>query len=488
MDNDIGAKTAFELFEAAPCGYLFTLPDGTISRVNQTFLAWTGFSSADLVGRKRFQEMLSIPAAIFYETHFAPLLRMQGFVKEITVDFLRADGTTLPALVNSVVQSTAEGVPELVRTTVFDIRERRRYERELLYERSKAEHLAAVVENASDAIITTDPDLHISSWNSGAETLFQYTRAEAIGRKLPELIVPDSDREKLERSVAKLRAGEAVHFETVLINKERQPAEVSVSVTPHIEPPGELVGFSAILRDIRARKRTEEALIRSEQLASAGKMAAALAHQINNPLAGAMNALYLATSGGGVSAEPRRYLDLADGELKRISHVTRQVLGFYRESMLPEKMELGGVLDSVLEFAQIRAQAKHIQFRQRYAKDLHLFAVAGELRQLFSSLLLNSVEAIADEGAIVVRARHVGSGTNKRVRVTIADSGEGIANPVRAKVFDPLFTTKGNVNAGLGLWVSKQIVQRHGGTIKVRSRASAPRRGTTVWVELPVTG
>ncbi|MCW2990774.1 MAG: SpoIIE family protein phosphatase [Solirubrobacterales bacterium] len=131
-EHDLLEDTAEDLFEDAPCGYLTTAMDGTVVKVNRTFEAWTGHARADLVGARRFQDLLSPGGRIYHETHYAPLLRMQGSVREIAVEIVRADGTRLPALINSVLRLDAAGEPRYVRTTVFDATERRRYEQELL--------------------------------------------------------------------------------------------------------------------------------------------------------------------------------------------------------------------------------------------------------------------------------------------------------------------------------------------------------------------
>ena len=134
-------ETAEELYEEAPCGYLTTWPDGTIARVNRTFLRWTGYAREDLVARRRFQELLTAGGRIYHETHYAPLLRMQGKVREIALEILRADGSRLPVLVNATLKLDAAGEPQLVRTTIFDATDRQRYERELLAARDR-EHAA----------------------------------------------------------------------------------------------------------------------------------------------------------------------------------------------------------------------------------------------------------------------------------------------------------------------------------------------------------
>jgi PAS domain S-box-containing protein len=135
-------ESAEDLYENAPCGYVSALPGGLIVRVNQTFLTWTGYRREDLVGRRRFQDLLTAGGRIFHETHYAPLLQMQGSVREIAVDMVCADGTRLPALINSVLRRDEAGKPLLVRTTVFNATDRKEYERELLRERQRAEQAA----------------------------------------------------------------------------------------------------------------------------------------------------------------------------------------------------------------------------------------------------------------------------------------------------------------------------------------------------------
>ena len=127
-----------ELYENAPCGYLSTTPDGLVVKVNGTFLDWTGYQREDIVGQLRFADLLSRGGQIFHETHFAPMLRLQGRVREIAVEIVRADGTRLPVLVNAVLKRDAAGEPLVVRTAVFDATERREYERELLSSRQRA--------------------------------------------------------------------------------------------------------------------------------------------------------------------------------------------------------------------------------------------------------------------------------------------------------------------------------------------------------------
>jgi PAS domain S-box-containing protein len=310
--SEIEISAALELFEAAPCAYLFTLPDGTITRVNQTFLDWMGYDSSELVHRKKFQELLTRPSAIFYETHFSPLLRMQGFVNEITVDFLCVDGSHLPALVNSKIQANESGDPALILTSIFDIRERRRYERELLLERQRAEQWAWLVENTSDAIVAANAQSILTGWNRGAEVLFGYKAAEAIGQSFRDLMVPPEGFETFNASVQRLRSGRSVQHEGIVKDNRGAPIHVSINMTPLIEPVDDYKGFAAIMRDVRARKKSERAQRMARDLA----LANSLAHQINNPLQAVTNCLAIVSY-----STANEYVSLAEENLKRIAQV-----------------------------------------------------------------------------------------------------------------------------------------------------------------------
>jgi PAS domain S-box-containing protein len=321
VHSDIGPSTALELFEEAPCGYLLTRPDGMIARVNQTFLNWTGYSSNSLAGCKRFQELLTLPGAIFYETHFEPLLRMQGHVKELMFEFRCANGETLPALVNSKMQPGVQGSPATVLTAVFDVRERASYERELLLQRKKLEHLNAVIASASDAIITMTADLRVSSWNPGAEAMFGYTAEEAIGRDVRKLIVKKEQLGQVDLDVEKLRRGESVQYEGMRYDKAGNPVTVSITAEAQIEPPGEVVGFSAIIRDVGLRNKLEEA----RQASRDWELANRLAHEINNPLQAILNCLAM------LSIERDSvYVPIAEEHLARIAQVVRDLVNVTR--------------------------------------------------------------------------------------------------------------------------------------------------------------
>ena len=199
-------------------------------------------------------------------------------------------------------------------------------------------------------------------------------------------------------------------------------------------------------------------------------MAASIAHEINNPLEAMMNTLYLVRTTSDLPAEALEYLEIADGELMRIAHITRQTLGFYREFSAATSNSASALISSVVNLLQAKISRANVE--QQCEETLQVTGIAGELRQPLANLLANSLDAIGQDGRIVLRASasiDPIDGT-RRVRITVADGGSGMALPITKNVFDPFFTTKGTVGTGLGLWVCKQLIEKTHGSIKLRSR------------------
>ena len=242
---------------------------------------------------------------------------------------------------------------------------------------------------------------------------------------------------------------------------------------------GEALRMVGMCMDITGRRRTEEALRKSEKLAAAGRLAATIAHEINNPLEAVTNLLFLArTDRSGESHKD--LLDLADRELQRVGHITRQTLGFYRETSSPVMLDLSEILKSVMDIFQGKLGGKKIKVGIEAKHGVYVSGIPGELRQVFSNLLNNAIDASPTGSEIRIRIKQAGTA----VRVTIADRGAGIAKNVRAQIFEPFFTTKKDVGTGLGLWVCKQIVENHAGTIRFRSRFGGEGTGTVFVVKL----
>jgi signal transduction histidine kinase len=277
-----------------------------------------------------------------------------------------------------------------------------------------------------------------------------------------------------------------VHYETVRLTKSGERIDVSLTISPVRDETGRVIGAAKTARDITQQKKTEQALRTTERLASVGRMAATVAHEINNPLEAVTNLVYLA-KGSAALSDVQEFLNAIEEELNRISQITKQALGFYRETIAPSTVRVGEMLSPVISMLARRARNKGIEIRPEIRQDTEIYAVAGEIRQLIANLLSNSIEAVDSGGLIRIRidANRLNEQHSPGTRITIADSGRGIPSSVRSKLFEPFFTTKKDVGTGLGLWVCTNIVQRHHGSIRVKSSSTPGRSGTVFSVFLP---
>ena len=363
----------------------------------------------------------------------------------------------------------------------------------LARQRSRAEtqadevrqQLAAIVTSSEDAIISFTVEGIVTSWNRGAEALYGYSAREITGRPLA-VLVPTDRMGELERNLERLNREERVgSYETEHVHKNGTRLRVLLSVSPIRNEDGELVGASAIARDISQQKRTEEALRRNERLATAGRLTAAIAHEIKNPLEALTNLVYLSRRDAAGRDE---YLRLAEQEIGRLDSIAQQALGFVREEAAPERLDAGKILEEVVQLYLRKLQTGHIALDQESGEGLEILGFPGELRQLFSNLILNAMDAMREGGKLrlrVVQTYERSGDRRKGVRVTIADTGNGIQVTDLPHIFEPFYTTKKETGTGLGLWLAYGIVQKHSGWIKVASRTTPGANGTVFVVFLP---
>jgi signal transduction histidine kinase len=242
------------------------------------------------------------------------------------------------------------------------------------------------------------------------------------------------------------------------------------------------------MRDITERKRAEERLRVTEKLAATGRLAATMAHEINNPLEAVTNLIYLAKEYPDVPAELQQYLSRADEELQRVAHIARQTLGFYRDTTAPANLNVARTMSDVLGMYEHRIQRDSLRVETQYDNAPEICGRTGEIRQVFSNLIGNAIDAGSQHGRIVIRifpSRNWREPNQKGVRITIADNGTGIPPDVQPKIFEPFFSTKLHYGTGLGLWVSKSLIEKHGGYIRFRSSIVPNRSGSTFTIFLP---
>ena len=228
-------------------------------------------------------------------------------------------------------------------------------------------------------------------------------------------------------------------------------------------------------------RRAEAALRRSEKLALAGRLAASIAHEINNPLAAVTNLHYLMARSESLP-EIKRLLAIADEELARVAEIAKQTLKFHRESSRSAAVELRDVIESVLTLYRGRLRSAGIEVITEFGPPRAIAGFAGELRQLFANLIGNALDAMWEGGKLRIRIRPAERAGTPGILVTVADSGVGIPRDVRRQLFEPFVSTKGSTGTGLGLWVAAEIVRHHGGSIRLKSRE---RAGTVFTVFLP---
>jgi len=236
------------------------------------------------------------------------------------------------------------------------------------------------------------------------------------------------------------------------------------------------------------RSQAEDALRQSEKLAAAGRLAATVAHEINNPLEAVVNLVYLAKNAPAVSEHVKQFLELAETELQRVSYLSKQTLGFYRESRGAEPTRIASHMEHLINLLTPRLRNKAVDLKLEVVDDPEIIAIPSELKQLFANLLSNSIDAVNSRGKIRVRVASQKDWKNGRrpgVQVTISDTGSGIAPGNRKKIFEPFFTTKQDVGTGLGLWVCNSIVKKHAGRVRVRSSVKPGNSWTVFSLFLP---
>ena len=360
---------------------------------------------------------------------------------------------------------------------------RKAQERELELERAAQQErnaAAETLEHLIDGFWTYDSEWRIAYMNAAAESMSKRPRSEQIGRTIWELY-PDVVGSELERQLRlAMDTRSMVEFEWMY-----EPWQRWFRHRIYPAPDGGIVVY---VRDATETRLIEKALLRAEQVAAAGKFAASISHEINNPLEAVTNLLFLARTAPELADDTKELLSIADTELQRLSQIARTSLKFFRQSSAPAPVSMCDLIDSVLTVYQARITRLGIKVKKQYRETPEPIGFAGELQQVITNLISNALDAMKGGGQLSVSLRRgltKSDGSGAGVRVTIVDSGAGMEAQVKAKLFEPFFTTKSETGTGLGLWVSKGIVDKHKGDMRVRS---VPGRGTAVSVFLPLDG
>jgi len=343
--------------------------------------------------------------------------------------------------------------------------------------RNAAEQWQATFDALSEGVALVGSDRQLIRWNSAFEALCGSDHPPVAGADMARFL------EELFGTNEMLfqRAEEQARSEVTLENRTIQLTVRQVN--PESGPSPTVI----VVSDITDRKLAEYAVRTAEKLAATGKLANAIAHEINNPLESLTNLVYLAQSSD--SAETvQQYLAGANTELARISRVTKQSLSFHRETRTPVAIDVGGLVADVIDLFEKSAIARRVHLVYDPQPTLTIYGFPGQLRQVFGNLVRNAAEAAKPDTEIRIRVRPCHRAGREGTRVTIHDRGNGIPRNVQKMMFDPFFTTKELRGSGLGLWVSRNLILQHKGSIRFRSSTRPESSGTIFEVFLPVTG
>ena len=295
------------------------------------------------------------------------------------------------------------------------------------------------------------------------------------------LVHPDDREHTSEQFTEALQTGVPYEVEHRMRRADGAYRWVLARAHPLVDANGKIVRWFGTSTDVHDRKTAEDLLRRAEKLAAAGRLAATVAHEINNPLEAVSNLLYLAMHEEALPPPAARYLQMANDELRRVGHIVSQTLGFYRDSSAPQVTDLGTLVCDVLALYQRKLDTRKIRVTRNLEEGVKTNAVTGELRQVIANLVSNAIDAMDAHGVLGVEVR----ATKDEAIIQVSDTGSGISPTVMDRIFEPFFTTKKEIGTGLGLWVSKGIVDKHHGRVEVHSSQRAEDHGTSFLIALP---
>lgn len=443
---------------------------GACTFVNQMALSALGFATHEMVGNN-MHELIHhhYPDGRGYPAEECPIYEVfrssEAYRGQLDTLF-RKDGSCFVAEVSAQPVIVGDRVSGVV-VTFRDVTEHRQQQEEL----QRAYELAEKRTAELDAVIESIPHgVYVATLGATSVRLNRRARAMS-GPEFPVQLKTLGQALKGESST------ETLQTEDCWLRSVAAPITLN----------GELIGGVAVNTDITQTRLQEEALRKSEKLAAVGQLASSIAHEINNPLESITNLLYLIRHSEALD-EIQEYAALAQSELLRVSEITMQTLRFHRQNNQPAEVNLEDLAKSVMALYTGRMLVRNVRLEWKRRTMTPVMCLEGEIRQVLNNLIRNALDAIGTDGSLSIRLQvQTDWKTGRRgVRLTVADTGEGIDPRIREHLFEPFQTTKETTGTGLGLWVSKGIVEKHGGHLGVRTRRGQDVHGTVFALWLPL--
>jgi PAS domain S-box-containing protein len=444
--------------------------EGRCTFVNRMALSTFGFDSEELVGSKMHELVHHhYPDGRHFPDTECPIydvVRKNKPLRQVTDLMFRKNGSSFVAEISAqpvTVKGRVTGVVVIFR----ELTELRQQQENL----QKAYELAERKTAELDAVIESMPHgVYIATPGTGM-------RSNHVAKMMSSGEFP-SELKTLQKALAGEWCTETVR------SSERWIRSVAAPILLN----GEILGGVAVNSDVTQLRLQDEALRRSEKLAAVGQLASSIAHEINNPLESITNLLYLIRQSDSME-EVQHYTALAQGELARVTEITLQTLRFNRQHSKPVKVNMADLLHTVMALYTGRLLVRNVDADMKLMETPQVLSYEGEIRQVVNNLVRNALDSMSGGGRLLVRLKPQQDWRSgaKGVRLTVADTGEGIRPEMKAHLYEPFQTTKEMTGTGLGLWVSKGIVEKHGGRISTRSRRGEGH-GTVFTVWLPEQG
>ena len=479
------------LFDRSADAIFMVDPSGVIVAVNEREQEVLGYTRDGLLS----ESLLTLVPDLYKETVMRLLDTVVSNEEKVPGTELEVyDARRTLRSVEMDVIRVGEGAMLSIMVQLRDITERKLLEAQLqrhseelegkVQERTREiqktqKYLESLLENANDVIYTLDRDQRFTYVNSKVEN-WGYRKEDLLGRPFLTLLAKRHRGRRL-KDILELEVKQ--EYEVEVISQSGELRSVLVSVSPLENERHSVIGVLGIARDITDRKLMEEQFRNTERLASVGKLAAGVAHEINNPLGGVLNCLYNIRKGTLPAERQEEYLTYMEDGLRRAQKIVRQLLDFSQQHEPEFSMnDMNGLVDRVLVLTNHAIAEKGLQLHKVYEYDLpSLFVDPQMIEQVLTNLILNAVQATDEGGSIILQTRKV----HERCEIDVGDTGSGIPPEIRPHIFDPFFTTKGTgEGTGLGLSVSLGIVERHGGQLTVESEIG---KGTVFTVSLPLS-